>query len=87
MDVQGVVAHLIQDIVILSTAVELGVRWRELAERLGKLSSAQIAAYEAPHKGKNGEVSAQVSSNKTILLCVYMYIKFIKYLAQFIMYY
>ncbi|KAK7147700.1 hypothetical protein R3I94_010275 [Phoxinus phoxinus] len=59
MDVQGVVAHLIQDIVILSTAVELGVRWRELAERLGKLSSAQIAAYEAPHKGKNGEVSAQ----------------------------
>lgn len=59
MDVQGVVAHLIQDIVILSTAVELGVRWRELAERLGKLSNAQIAAYEAPHKGKNGEVSAQ----------------------------
>lgn len=61
MDVQGVVAHLIQDIVILSTAVELGVRWRELAERLWKLSNAQIAAYEAPHKGKNGEVSAQVS--------------------------
>jgi len=61
MDVQGVVAHLIQDIVILSTAVELGARWRELGERLGKLSSSQIAAYEAPHKGKNGEVSAQVS--------------------------
>ncbi|XP_018979286.1 metastasis-associated in colon cancer protein 1-like isoform X1 [Cyprinus carpio] len=59
MDVQGVVAHLIQDIVILSTAVELGVRWRELAERVGKLTNAQIAAYEAPHKGKNGEVSAQ----------------------------
>ncbi|TRY58778.1 hypothetical protein DNTS_034614 [Danionella cerebrum] len=59
MDVQGVVAHLIQDIVILSTAVELGVRWRELAERLWKLSGAQISAYEAPHKGKNGEVSTQ----------------------------
>lgn len=61
MDVQVVVALLIQDIVILSTAVELGVRWRELAERLGKLSNAQITAYETPHKGKNGEVSAQVS--------------------------
>ncbi|NP_001186695.1 metastasis-associated in colon cancer protein 1 [Danio rerio] len=59
MDAQGLVAHLIQDIVILSTAVELGVRWRELAERLGKISSAQIAVYEAPHKGKNGEVSTQ----------------------------
>ncbi|KAA0703056.1 Metastasis-associated in colon cancer protein 1 SH3 domain-containing protein 7a5 [Triplophysa tibetana] len=59
MDAQGLVAHLIQDIVILSTAVELGVRWRELAERLKKLSNAQIAAYEAPHRGKNGDVSAQ----------------------------
>ncbi len=28
-----------------------------------KLSNSQIAAYEAPHKGKNGEVSAQVSWN------------------------
>lgn len=61
MDAQGLVAHLIQDIVILSTAVELGVRWRELAERLKKLSNAQIAAYEAPHRGKNGDVSAQVN--------------------------
>lgn len=60
MDAQGLVAHLIQDIVILSTAVELGVRWRELAERLGKLSNHQIAAYEAPHRGKNGDVSSQV---------------------------
>lgn len=59
MDAQGLVAHLIQDIVILSTAVELGVRWRELAERLGKLSNAQVAAYEAPHRGKNGDVSTQ----------------------------
>ncbi|XP_051576418.1 metastasis-associated in colon cancer protein 1-like [Myxocyprinus asiaticus] len=59
MDAQGLVAHIIQDIVILSTAVELGVRWRELAERLGRLSNVQIAAYEAPHRGKNGEVSTQ----------------------------
>ncbi|XP_031677001.1 metastasis-associated in colon cancer protein 1-like isoform X1 [Oncorhynchus kisutch] len=58
MDSQALVAHLIQNTVILSTAVELGIRWRELAERLGKLSSAQIAAYEAPHRGKSGEVSA-----------------------------
>lgn len=62
MDSQALVAHLIQNTVILSTAVELGIRWRELAERLGKLSSAQIAAYEAPHRGKSGEVSAVVSS-------------------------
>ncbi|XP_041963837.1 metastasis-associated in colon cancer protein 1 [Alosa sapidissima] len=59
MDAQGLVASLIQNTVILSTAVELGVRWRELAERLGRLSGAQIAAYETPHRGKDGEVSAQ----------------------------
>ncbi|XP_010882866.2 metastasis-associated in colon cancer protein 1 [Esox lucius] len=58
IDSQSLVAHVIQNTVILSTAVELGSRWRELAERLGKLSSSQIAGYEAPHKGKNGEVSA-----------------------------
>ncbi|KAB5586964.1 hypothetical protein PHYPO_G00007530 [Pangasianodon hypophthalmus] len=59
MDAQGLVAHLIQNTVILSTAVELGVRWRELAEKIGKLSNSQIAGYEAPHRGKSGEVSAQ----------------------------
>lgn len=61
MDSVNVVAHLIQNTVILSTAVELGVRWRELAEKMGKLSSAQIAGYEAPHRGKSGEVGPQVS--------------------------
>ncbi|KAL2083873.1 hypothetical protein ACEWY4_019391 [Coilia grayii] len=59
MEAQALIANLIQNTVILSTAVELGVRWRELAERLGRLSSAQIAAYETPHRGKNGEVGAQ----------------------------
>ncbi|KAM4735500.1 metastasis-associated in colon cancer protein 1 isoform 2-T2 [Anableps anableps] len=54
-----VVAQLIQNTVILSTAVELGIRWRELAEKMGKLTSAQIAAYEAPHQRKNDEVSLQ----------------------------
>ncbi|KAK2844450.1 hypothetical protein Q5P01_011109 [Channa striata] len=59
MDSVNLVAQLIQNTVILSTAVELGVRWRELTEKMGKLSSAQIAGYEAPHRGKNGEVGAQ----------------------------
>lgn len=57
----NLVAQLIQNTVILSTAVELGIRWRELAEKMGKLTSAQIAAYEAPHRGKDDEVSQQVS--------------------------
>lgn len=70
MDAQGLVAHLIQNTVILSTAVELGVRWRELAEKIGKLSSSQIAGYEAPHRGKSGEVSAQVSTCKAFLLWI-----------------
>ncbi|XP_029307840.1 metastasis-associated in colon cancer protein 1 [Cottoperca gobio] len=59
MDSVNLVAQLIQNTVILSTAVELGVRWRELTEKMGKLSSAQIAGYEAPHRGKSGEVVAQ----------------------------
>lgn len=59
MDSVNLVAQLIQNTVILSTAVELGSRWRELAEKMGKLSSAQIAAYEAPHRGKSGAVSVQ----------------------------
>lgn len=61
MDSVKLAGQLIQNTVILSTAVELGVRWRELAEKTGKLSSAHIADYEAPHRGKNGELSPQVS--------------------------
>lgn len=61
MDSVNLVARLIQNTVILSTAVELGARWRELAEKTDKLSSAQIAGYEAPHRGKSKEVGAQVS--------------------------
>ncbi|XP_061572630.1 metastasis-associated in colon cancer protein 1 [Cololabis saira] len=59
MDSVNIVAQLITNTVILSTAVELGVRWRELGEKMGRLSAAQIAAYEAPHRGKNGEVNFQ----------------------------
>nr|XP_057940070.1 metastasis-associated in colon cancer protein 1 [Doryrhamphus excisus] len=60
MDSIYLVAQLIQNTVILSTAVELGIRWRELAEKVGKLTSAQIAAYEAPHRGKTGDVGPQL---------------------------
>uniref|UniRef100_A0A8D3DZW5 MET transcriptional regulator MACC1 n=1 Tax=Scophthalmus maximus TaxID=52904 RepID=A0A8D3DZW5_SCOMX len=61
MDSVSLVAQLIQNTVILSTAVELGARWRELADKMGKLSSAQIAGYESPHRGKSGDIGAQVS--------------------------
>ncbi|KAF3691821.1 Metastasis-associated in colon cancer protein 1 SH3 domain-containing protein 7a5 [Channa argus] len=59
MDLVNLVAKLIQNTIILSTAVEIGVRWRELTEKMAKLSSAEIAGYEEPHRGKNGEVGAQ----------------------------
>ncbi|XP_030604820.1 metastasis-associated in colon cancer protein 1 [Archocentrus centrarchus] len=59
MDSVNLVSQLIKNTVILSTAVELGIRWRELAEKLEKLSSAQIASYEAPHRRKGAEVGPQ----------------------------
>lgn len=59
MDAVNLAAQLIQNTVILSTAVELGSRWRELAEKMGKLTSAQIVAFESPHRGKTGDVSPQ----------------------------
>uniref|UniRef100_UPI0037E715BC metastasis-associated in colon cancer protein 1 n=1 Tax=Semicossyphus pulcher TaxID=241346 RepID=UPI0037E715BC len=59
MDSVNLAAQLIQNTVILSTAVELGIRWRELGEKMGKLSSAQLAGYEAPHRGKSGDVGSQ----------------------------
>lgn len=60
MDCQALVAHLTQDTVILTAAVQLGVRWRELAEKLARLTKQQIEAYEIPHQGKSGEVSLQM---------------------------
>ncbi|XP_067865192.1 metastasis-associated in colon cancer protein 1 [Heterodontus francisci] len=59
IDCQGIVARLVQDVVTLSIAVELGVRWRELGEKLSKLSKQQIDAYEAPHRTKSGEVNQE----------------------------
>nr|XP_033786817.1 metastasis-associated in colon cancer protein 1 [Geotrypetes seraphini]XP_033786818.1 metastasis-associated in colon cancer protein 1 [Geotrypetes seraphini] len=60
MDCQGLVACLTQDTVILTTAVQLGIRWRELAEKLARLTKQQIEAYEVPHQGKSGEVNLQM---------------------------
>ncbi|XP_041700110.1 SH3 domain-binding protein 4 [Coregonus clupeaformis] len=56
MDCQGLVARLVMDFVLLTTAVEVAGRWRELAERLAKVSRLQMDAYEAPHRDKNGVV-------------------------------
>ncbi|KAM4688372.1 metastasis-associated in colon cancer protein 1 [Discoglossus pictus] len=60
MDCQGLVARLTQDTVILTAAVQLGIRWRELAEKLARLTRQQMEAYEIPHQGKTGEVSLQM---------------------------
>ena len=40
MDCQGLVVRLIQDFVLLTTAVEVAQRWRELAEKLAKAPCA-----------------------------------------------
>ncbi|XP_055727405.1 SH3 domain-binding protein 4 [Salvelinus fontinalis] len=56
MDCQGLVARLVMDFVLLTTAVEVAGRWRELAERLTKVSRLQLDAYEGPHRDRNGVV-------------------------------
>ncbi|XP_043965968.1 SH3 domain-binding protein 4-A isoform X1 [Gambusia affinis] len=53
MDCQGLVAKLVLDFVLLTTAVEVASRWRELAEKLARVSRQQMEAYEAPHRDKN----------------------------------
>ncbi|KAM4731794.1 SH3 domain-binding protein 4 [Anableps anableps] len=59
MDCQGLVARLVMDFVLLTTAVEVAGRWRELAEKLAKVSRQQMEAYEAPHRDKNGVVDSE----------------------------
>ncbi|XP_057686134.1 SH3 domain-binding protein 4-A-like [Corythoichthys intestinalis] len=54
MDCQGLVARLVLDFVLLTTAVEVASRWRELAEKLATVSRQQMEAYEAPHRDKSG---------------------------------
>ena len=61
MDCQGLVVRLIQDFVLLTTAVEVAQRWRELAEKLAKVSKQQMDAYESPHRDRNGVVDSEVS--------------------------
>ncbi|XP_051550562.1 SH3 domain-binding protein 4-A-like isoform X1 [Myxocyprinus asiaticus] len=59
MDCQGLVARLIMDFVLLTTAVEVAPRWRELAEKLAHVSRQQMEAYEAPHRDKTGVVDSE----------------------------
>ncbi|ELW72469.1 SH3 domain-binding protein 4 [Tupaia chinensis] len=59
MDCQGLVVRLIQDFVLLTTAVEVAQRWRELAEKLAKVSRQQMDAYESPHRDRNGVVDSE----------------------------
>lgn len=66
MDCQGLVVRLIQDFVLLTTAVEVAQRWRELAEKLAKVSKHQMDAYEAPHRDKSGVVDSEVRLDLTV---------------------
>lgn len=59
MDCQGLVARLILDFVLLTTAVEVAPRWRELAEKLARVSKQQMEAYEAPHRDRTGVVDSE----------------------------
>ncbi|KAL2777265.1 metastasis-associated in colon cancer protein 1 [Daubentonia madagascariensis] len=60
MDCQGLVVHLIQEAAILTSAVKLGKGWRELAEKLVRLTKQQMEAYEIPHRGKAGDVAVEM---------------------------
>ncbi|XP_076868709.1 SH3 domain-binding protein 4-A [Brachyhypopomus gauderio] len=59
MDCQGLVARLILDFTLLTTAVEVAPRWRELAEKLVRVSRTQMEAYEAPHRDRTGTVDSE----------------------------
>ncbi|XP_053074296.1 metastasis-associated in colon cancer protein 1 isoform X2 [Acinonyx jubatus] len=60
MDCQGLVAQLIQEAAILTSAVKLGKGWRELAEKLVRLTKQQMEAYEIPHRGKAGGIAVEM---------------------------
>ncbi|NXO04090.1 MACC1 protein, partial [Rhinopomastus cyanomelas] len=60
IDCQGLVARLTQDTIVLTSAVKLGKHWRELAEKLARLTRQQIEAYEGPHRGRNGAVALEM---------------------------
>lgn len=69
MDCQGLVARLVMDFVLLTTAVEVAGRWRELAEKLIKVSRQQMDAYEAPHRDVSGVVDSEVCRPESITIC------------------
>ncbi|XP_033021647.1 metastasis-associated in colon cancer protein 1 [Lacerta agilis] len=60
LDCQGLLARITQDTVIFTSAVKLGKGWRELAEKLARLTKQQIEAYETPHRGTNGDVPPEM---------------------------
>nr|XP_031529979.1 metastasis-associated in colon cancer protein 1 isoform X2 [Vicugna pacos] len=60
IDCQGLVARLIQEAAILTSAVKLGKSWRELAEKLVRLTKRQMEVYEIPHRGKAGDVAVEM---------------------------
>uniref|UniRef100_A0AAA9SQA8 Metastasis-associated in colon cancer protein 1 n=1 Tax=Bos taurus TaxID=9913 RepID=A0AAA9SQA8_BOVIN len=60
IDCQGLVVHLVQEAAILTSAVKLGKGWRELAEKLVRLTKRQMEAYEIPHQGKSGDLAVEM---------------------------
>ncbi|XP_006832292.1 PREDICTED: metastasis-associated in colon cancer protein 1 [Chrysochloris asiatica] len=60
MDCQGLVARLTKEVIILTSAVKLGKGWREVAEKLVRLTKHQMEAYEIPHRGEAGTVAVEM---------------------------
>lgn len=52
--------RITQDTVIFTSAVKLGKGWRDLAEKLARLTKQQIEAYEIPHQNVSGDVPPEV---------------------------
>lgn len=65
LDCQGLVARLVKDFALLTAAVEVSDRWRELAEKLAKVSRKQMDAYEAPYQGMDGAMESEVWHRNT----------------------
>ncbi|XP_060731736.1 SH3 domain-binding protein 4 isoform X2 [Tachysurus vachellii] len=59
LDCQGLVARLLKDFALLTAAVEVAERWRELAEKLAKVSRKQMESYEAPYRGTDGVIEKE----------------------------
>lgn len=65
LDCQGLVARLVKDFALLTAAVEVSGRWRELAEKLSKVSRKQMDAYEAPYREVDGVIESEVWGRNT----------------------